>query len=327
MRFFKKSIVGIDMNCSQMHFVEVTGNRKAPIIQNAGQVFLPEDIIQEGKVINQEKFKNALDELWRKSKIKSKEVVLGVSNTDVIMRFVTLPKMPPEKLLNLIKFQASDYMPVNIDDFELDYTIIGENINESGSTYNVLLVAARKSMLYEFINAFDITRSSIKDIKSSVLVMDKVIPESYMDIVSVVVNLSLETCNILIMNKNLPVFARTVVLKDNLHREIDKMYKAYFDEVVDRIASFVGEEIRTSISYFQSQNRSVTIDKIFLIGCACSNEHISKELRDYIGVNVEVIKPYENLYNDLSKQNKNINYDPTEYAVALSLALHGLEDL
>lgn len=356
MSLFRKSIVGLDINCSHIRFVEVTKKANSSIvIQNIGKAFLPDDTIKNGSIINQEKFMAVLEELWRKNKIKSKEAILGLSNSDVIMRFVTLPKMPIDKLSNLIKFQISDFMPVDINDYELDYTIIGENNSEAGSSFNVLLVAAHKKMLYNFIEAFDITRVSIKDIKSSVLVMEKVIPTDYQDGVSVVVNLSLETCNILIMNKNVPAFARTVMIKDNLYREIDDISNASFtrnkyidlnesssverqidgvgtltikkdayQENVNKIASFVADEIRSSITYFQSQNRKLEVNKVFLIGCIGSYESILQGLINNMGTNIEILKPYESLYDCFYKRNISKKHDPTEYAVAISLALYGL---
>jgi type IV pilus assembly protein PilM len=393
MEFFKRSIVGIDINCSHIRFVELRGNADAPVIKNIGSMYISDEIVKNGRIVSTDKFKAVLGELWKKHRIKSKDIVLGVSNSDIIMRFISLPKMLPNKLSNLVKFQASDFIPVNIDDYELDYSIVSENFNESGSYYNILLVAAQKKMLYEYISAFTVTNSHIKDIKSSVLVMDKIIPKDSQNSVSAVVNITPEVCNLLIVNDTFPVFARTVLFSDIMHKEIDilRNYKndtydtytsnisndkldskhlyrqdtslkmaeqslgnntailekedllyLYFanqdknpgdqndyiinkDSIVNNVVNFIGGEVLSSISYFQSQNRNLTLDRIFLLGCRCFDRTIYDGLVELLGTNVEVLQPYENLFSTLSKNHDDKDFEPAEYAIALSLAMHGLE--
>ncbi|HHV95281.1 MAG TPA: pilus assembly protein PilM [Clostridiaceae bacterium] len=376
MRLFNRGVVGIDISCSQIRFVELRGNINSPVIQNMGSIYVSDEVVKNGKVINSDKFKAALEELWKQYKIKSKDIVLGISNSDVIMRFVSLPKMPVSKLSNFIKFQASDFIPVNIEDYELDYTIVSEGSNESGPYYNVLLVAARKKMLYEYINTFLDMNLYIKDIKSSVLVMDNTIPKEYRNGVSVVVNITPEACNLLIVNNKLPAFARTILFGDMMSEKVDVLlnyksrthgdkiisdkhelnhllkYSHYekatlnstvefsngniavlekedvheidIDDIANDIVSFIGGEIASSISYFQSQNRELTINKIFLLGGSCFDRAIYYGLAKLIGSNAYILKPYENMFNTLSKKKNIEDFEPAEYAIALSLAMHGL---
>lgn len=372
MRLFNRSIVGIDINCSHIRFVELRGNANSPVIKNFGNMHIPEEVVKNGRIVNIDKFKDTLGELWKSHKIKSKDVVLGISNSDIIMRFITLPKMPPNKISNLIKFQASDFIPVNIDDYELDYTIVSETFNESGSYYNILLVAAQKKMLYEYIDAFTATNSRIEDIKSSVLVMDKTIPKDSRNSISAVVNITSEACNLLIVNDTLPAFARTVLFTDTMRKEIDVLrnYKDdtytdnilndklvskrlytqeaflkvaersldsnitilekedfydFKDSLINNVVNYIGGEILSSISYFQSQNRNLTIDKIYLLGCGCLDSAVYDGLIELIGTNVQILQPYESLFSNLSQIYDNKDFEPAEYAIALSLAMHGLE--
>jgi type IV pilus assembly protein PilM len=387
MGLLDKRVVGIDFDSSQIRFVELKGSSRAPNIQNAGFIILPEETVKEGKISNEENMKLALKELWNKYKIKSKNVILGISNSDIIMRFIKIPRVPIDKLSNIIKFQASDYMPVNIEEFELDYEFIGEDSKEMNSEFNILLVAARKKMLYEFISVFKSVGLTVSDIKSSALIMDKLIPESFRNGISAIANISSEVCNILIVNEGIVKFARTVMLRESLSDAIRKMYinkylnvsydfnvesktlnsntdrvsnakneikkqneanqvnevlkhnevlksdiitdesddkSDSYKEGVNQIVDFITEEIRSSVGYFISQNRNLQINNVFLLGYDDAIEYLSNSLKDNIYANIEILKPYENLYKQHSLR-KNYNYNPAEYAIAFSLALHGLE--
>ncbi|NMB95765.1 MAG: pilus assembly protein PilM [Clostridiaceae bacterium] len=320
MRLFDKRVVGIDFDSSQIRFVELKGAPGEPDIQNAGSVILPEDTVKEGKINNEENMKFSLNELWSKYKIKTKNVILGISNSDIIMRFINIPKVPIDKISSIIKFQASDYMPVNIDEFELDYELIGKDAKEmnseynnseyNNSEYNILLVAARKKMLYECINVFNSAGLAVRDIKSSTLVMDKLVPENFKNSISAFANISSEVCNILIVNEGNVKFARTVILRESISTV------GYID--------YITEEIRSSIGYFISQNRDLQVSNVFLLGYNDVIERLYNSLNDNIYANIEILKPYEILYKQYSLR-KNYNYNPAEYAIAFSLALHGLE--
>lgn len=332
MALFKSGVIGLDLSCKQIKFVELGGTVSDPKIINYGKTLTTSDTIKDGKVVDIRKFADVLDDLWKSFNIKSRDIVLGIGNNDVVIRFVNLPKMPLDRLGNLIRFQIGDFMPVTIEEFEIDFSVISESITESGTMSNVLIVAARKKMLYNFIEAFNINKHRITDIKSSVLVMDKLVPEEHTDDVSVVVNITIENCNILIMNKKTPMFARSTAFKQSMDDDINLLINSGagtegsdMDRAVNTVVSFIGEEIRTSISYFQSQNLSVVINKVFLLGCISKHNKVYEGILEQMGSSLEIVNPYEEMFLSV-KNTQSFDVNPSEYALALSLALHGLEE-
>lgn len=354
MRFFNKKIVGIDIDSTEIRAVELSGPLKNPEIINVGRIYLPEGTVKEGKILNSEKVTAALKELWHRNGFVTKNVVFGANNSDVIVRFALFPKLPEEKLSNLIKFQASDYIPYPLEDVELDYSIISEVESEGGHFYNVLLVAARKDMLYSFIKTLEQAHITIKDIKSTVLVMDRLLPQKHKNDTVVMVNICFDACNILILDKNIPAFARTITFNTSINESMKTIYKqtdatgkeqygqnrqnnsnvmlmdktdSVVDSATDNAIEYISSNIRSSISYFQSQNRNSRIERIYLMGSAVSSiemvEELVKSLEDNIGRYMEVLKPCSYLYDKLFKQYK-FKEDATEFAIAFSLALHGL---
>ncbi|NSW89331.1 MAG: pilus assembly protein PilM [Firmicutes bacterium] len=310
MNILKKRVVGLEINDTCMHAVELSGSYQNPEIINYGKKLLAPGVVKEGKIIDAESVKTAIEEMWREIRIKSREIILGANNEDVIIRFLKLPRIEREKIGNFIRFQASDYIPFNIEEFELDYMVTGEQKTNEGDFYSVLLVAARKNMLYEYLKTFESTRLLIRDIKSSTLVLDIFLPQEYKNQACVIVNLSFGVCNILIMDKNVPVFARTVMMgrKDN----------------TEDIASIAAGEIRSSVFYFQSQNRSAVVRKVFLLGGEVTKSGIKESIRNIINIDTEVLMPFEYLYRKTAEQDQK-ELHATEYAVAFSLALHGLK--
>ena len=315
MGVFKKGIVGLEINDTVMYVVELSGTKNNPNIISYGKKHLAEGIVKEGKIVNQEGFRKALDELLKETRIKSKKVVLGVNNNDVIIRFLRLPiVIDRKKIGNFLKFQASDYIPFNVEECELDYTVTGEQKTEEGIFYNVLFAAARRNMLDGFLKAFESTRLILKDIKSSTLVLDTFLQQENNDRVYAIANISSGTCSILIIYNKIPVFARTI-----------SMGKA---RSAMSIASNASTEIRLSIHYFQSQNGFSIVEKVYLLGHDAAKAGIKEYIKNALNIDTEVLMPFKHLYygKTVEEEQKEKELDATEYAVALSLAMHGLSE-
>lgn len=88
------------------------------------------------------------------TKFKTKRVCTAVSGRSVIVRYITMPLMGPEEMLNAIKFEATKYIPFEIQDVQLDAQklqqggtpgVVGLNDKEM----RVLLVAVKKNVIDE----------------------------------------------------------------------------------------------------------------------------------------------------------------------------------
>ena len=311
MGVFKKRIAGMEINDCCIRVVELSGsNNNDPVITCYGKKLLENGIVKDGKVANKDGFKKALGELKKEIKLKSTELILGLNNDDVLIRFLKLPKIEKSKLGSFIRFQSADYIPFKIEDFEIDYTILGEQKTSEGEFYNVLLVAARKTMLNDYLNVFESTRFLLRDIKSSVLSVDIFLPKEYENKTCAIINFSCASCSILILGKKVPVFARSIIVGTN-----EK----------ENIAEFVLAEIGSSILYAHSQNRSLLVEKILLIGSDAAKTGIKQDIENSLHISTEVLKPYRNLYEAKTTDITQAELDAAKYAVALSLALHGFE--
>lgn len=330
MKLLGRSITGLDIGAKEIRAIEISGSLNKSVIRNIAKISLPEGAVREGKITDPEKVGEVISELWKKNKMHSKDVMLGINNTDVIIRFALLPRIPKDKLAKMIRFQAPDYIPFPLEEVEFDYSIISETENEEGEFYNVLIVAARKDMLAGFLKAMNHARLNVYDIKSSALIMDKLLPEKNRNDMNVLVNLDSEICNILIMDNNKPAFARTVILGWNINNngKLD-----INDGKVEEAKEYISKEIRSSIAYYQSQNINSAISKVYLTGCAVLRKEIADELIKSIGARVELLRPYDYLFGKFKEQNKFAHAKTdtgsdvaAEFAVALGLAFHGLKE-
>jgi type IV pilus assembly protein PilM len=133
---------------------ELSVGRGAVVLDRIGQAGLPEGAVVDGEVVDPAAVAVAIKDLWRRTRIRSRRVVIGVANQRVVVRLVDLPWMHPSELRSSLAFQAGDYLPIPVDQTELDYDVVSELDGAGGQRLlRVLLVAAQKEMLAGHLRA------------------------------------------------------------------------------------------------------------------------------------------------------------------------------
>jgi polyisoprenoid-binding protein YceI len=81
---------------------------------------------------------------------KTKEVVLSVSGSSVIIKRISIADMTEEELTESIKWEAEQYIPFSIDDVNVDFQKLGPGAAEGQA--DVLLVAVKKDKINDYVN-------------------------------------------------------------------------------------------------------------------------------------------------------------------------------
>ncbi len=90
-------------------------------------------------------------------------------------------------------------------------------------------------------------------------------------------------------------------------------------------AGAVAEEIRSSIGFYLAQRESVTVDCLFLSGCGARAEGVRELLNSELDIPVEVINPAVSFKGAVNARNIDWHQEGPDFAVAVGLALRGME--
>jgi type IV pilus assembly protein PilM len=149
-----RKIVGLDIGTTAVRAAELSVHRGRVVLERLGQQGLPQGAVVDGEVADPTAVTAAIKALWKHARIGGKQVVAGVANQRVVVRLVDLPWMQPQELQRSLAYQAGNYLPIPVDEAELDYDVIGEYENASGQRLlRVLLAAAQKEMLAGHLRA------------------------------------------------------------------------------------------------------------------------------------------------------------------------------
>ena len=329
--------VGLEIDTGAVRAVEMVGKAEAPKLVGLGSINLPKEAVKEGMVLDPGVVGSALNELWTEAGLKERRVLLGVSNQGVLVRHITIPKVPSDKIKNVVMFQAEEQLPISLSNVVLDYLILGE-IEGSGEAeveLEILLVAARRDMLDQFLEALSIANLEPFDIDVSSMAMIRLLPKKAIDMTVAMVNVANGLNSILISAAGKPRLARLgavniIDLAEGLDSSLQDVFsslqvnKADANGLLEDWISRLASEVRSSITYYQDQTESSKVEGVLLSGRGALFNGVSARLENYLNLPVRSFNPLE-AYTPQKRRLLKSDHDAIEYTVSAGLALRGLE--
>ena len=149
----KKSVVGLEIEAGSVAATEVRSNGHAEVVGH-GVAALAPGVFREGEAADVDALGEALKSLFAEHKL-SKGVRLGIGNQRIVVRTLDLPRIEkPAELETAIRFQASDQMPMPLDEAVLDWQLVGTSTGPAGEPrISVVVVAARRDMVEALLSA------------------------------------------------------------------------------------------------------------------------------------------------------------------------------
>jgi type IV pilus assembly protein PilM len=134
----RKSIVGLDIGSSCIKAVELARDKFDFVVTGYAQIEVPNEGARQ----------EAIAELMRAAKFRSKRVATAVSGKNVIFRYVSMAEMAEDRVVQAVRLEADKYIPFDVNEVELDAQKLATTVDAAGKPeMKVLLVAAKKTVV------------------------------------------------------------------------------------------------------------------------------------------------------------------------------------
>lgn len=337
--FLSRRVVGLEFDMGCIRAVEIKGRKNYARVVAAGEVFLPPTAFADGIIKDKMTVCAALNKLWRKAKIGSRRLVLGFFNHGVLVRHITFPKVPRDKLDSALRLQAGEYLPLPAEEMVLDYAVLGEATGFEGEVWEILLVAAKKEDLLHNINVLEQCKLETQVIDATPFALQRVLPVDKLMGATIIVNLAMDISSMVLVIDGMSRLARVIPVALGqylsqfgavapLSEEVLNLAAvgaepgAGESEVLRTWAGGIAKEIRTAISFFVRQNELQHVDRVILCGIGAGVSGINTYLQEELGIAVEIVEPTSQLK---IKEKIKSNLMRPEFAASIGLALRGLE--
>jgi type IV pilus assembly protein PilM len=343
-----KAIVGIDISASSIRAVELVDlSKPRPRLVRHHEIPLAAGAVNRGEVVEPNTVATALKQLWSAGGFKTKDVVLGLGNSRVLARDLTVPKMSISQIRESLPFQVQEMLPFPAENALLDFYPISEGVSENGPVINGLLVAAIKEAVLGNVAAVQLAGLNPIDVDILPFALIRVlIRGEQASGTTAIIDVGGSTTTVVIATDGVPQFVRiiptggddltaaiaarldiTAELAEGLKRSVglragvvapeDKLAVATIQEVtIELIAS-----LRNTLSYFAGARQTDFVSRVVLTGGGSLLSGFGEALSESTRLPVTLGDPFESVEMPRRPKGASGNENGSSFAVAIGLAM------
>jgi type IV pilus assembly protein PilM len=259
----------------------------------------------------------------RESGIRPGPVALSISGQMVFPRYVKLPPVTPDKIAQIVRYEAQQNVPFPIDEVVWDYQLVGQEAGE----LSVLLVAVKGDLVKNLTDCVEAAGLDPVLVDVSPLALYNTVRYNYSDLpgCTMILDMGARSTNVVFVEGN-RTFSRSIpvagvaVTKD-LMKEFDLSYEeaeqlkvahafvgfggAYEKHevgVADRTSKIVRNvmtrlhaEIVRTINFYRSQQGGSQPTMVLLSGGCSVIPHVNTFLKEKLKMEVDYLNPFRNV--------------------------------
>jgi type IV pilus assembly protein PilM len=116
-------------------------------IQSAFIERLPAESYENGIIKDAIAVEFCIKNAIKRMKVKEKYAVVTIESSEVIKREITVPKVDTADLMDLITYEVGQYLPIDVNNYVIQYKIIGEEKQNEKEMFQILIGAMPKEMV------------------------------------------------------------------------------------------------------------------------------------------------------------------------------------
>lgn len=289
----------------------------------------PEEVVLDGNLVNMPILTNFIKKHLSEKSIKVKDGICTNNSTLAINREIVIPAVEDNEMDTLVKYEIQQYLPINMDDYIIQYNVLETFKLEDQEKFKTLVVTYPEKMAsnyYKLLSevnlkplALDITYNSLnklinysnkinnnsKEIKEGIVFID--MGANSLD-VNIYKNGKLEFTRIIKSGgSNIDVLLSKEINISVRDAEIEKKNKGYLVEAVseesqDLVNVIVREvvdewlsELERIIQFYKNKKVGNTIEKIYLYGGSSNIRGIEKYMYSKFDIETERVSTINNV--------------------------------
>ncbi len=342
----QKPLVGLDIGSSSIKSVELKSTKQGYELVSFGLEPLAQDTVVDGAIMDAPLVAGAIGTIFDRQEIKTRSVATAVSGHSVIVKRVSLPVMTDEELYDRIQSEASQHIPFDISDVNLDYQLL----DSAEAQMDVLLVAVKKDKILNHTNVLAQAGKTPTVVDIDAFALQNCYEVNYDPDPSQIVallNIGASVMNINIVRGGAPLFTRDVSVGGNqytdaLQKELDLSYEdaerlkkgeavagvneEHRGTILRSVSDILILEIQKTFDFFRATASGENIQRIYLAGGTARVPGLVDLLREEFALPVEELYPFRKIVINPGRHNEDqVRELAPRLAIAVGLALRSFD--
>lgn len=258
---------------------------KSVTVHNAVSIQTPEGSVEDGIIRDLPALASAIRDAMTEEQIVANSATFILSSARVATKEVILPVVKKDKIQEMINVNASEYFPVNIDDYVLSYTILETKNTKEEKKTRLLVFAAPEMMVkgyYELAEELKMKVNAVDYIGNSTLQLIKIQIDERP---TLVIQMGMDSTIVSVMNKNVLQLQRTVPYGESLllnavmeEKKVSakvavelmgqaKLVKPYLeDDKTTSSLKYLVNNVNRVVEYYSGRNAEAPLQTAVIIG-------------------------------------------------------------
>ncbi len=336
------TIVGLDLGSHAIKLIELGRAGNQITLLAAGSTPAPPKAIGSTIPADQEAVAVTIKQLIKDTGTKSKNVNIALPESKVFTRVIEVPQLSSRELASAIKWEAEQYIPLPLEEVNVDFTVLRES-NETGTNkMEVLLVAAPKTLLDTYLHIMELAQLSPLGAETEIIATSRALVRSVPTVRTVmVVAMGAQTTDIAIIRAGTLVFTRSISaggealtravaqsLDFNLTQgeEYKKIYGLQKDKLEGKlvvackpIMDSITGEIKRAIAFYEEKYKEEHIEAVLLSGGTSRLPGMVIYMAETLNIEVQLANPWVGIAKE--PRFNILNTEGPNFSVAVGLAL------
>lgn len=334
--------VGLDIGSSSIKIIEIAREGDRVWLASAGTTPMPPKALSSTLRADTEAIAVAVKQLLRETGTKSRNMNIALPESKVFTRVIEVPQLSTRELTSAIKWEAEQYIPLPMDQVNIDYTVLRDSKETGTNKMEVLLVAAPKVLVDRYMTIMELANATAVGAETEIIATARAVVRSIPNVKTVmIVALGAQTTDIAVLKNGILVFTRSVAaggeaitraIAQSLDftqpqaEEYKRTYGLQADKLEGKIAAAakpimdaIVVELKRAIAYYGEKYPEQHIESVILSGGTAKVPGMVVYLAQAINCEVQFANPWAGIGRD-ARFNVLIPEGPN-FCVAVGLAL------
>ncbi len=205
-----QSLLGIDIGSRSIKLIEIGEEKGVRTLMAAGSMPTPpksttsvnSDIDASSYIIKQ---------LVRDTGAKSDQVNIALPEAQVFTRIIEVPQLSTKELNSAIQWEAEQYIPLPLDQVNLDFTVLQDAKTTGTGKMQVLLVAAPKALIERYMTIIELSDLTPVAAETEIIASARAIWASVGNLKNyMIVSMGAQTTDMSILHNGILIFTRSI---------------------------------------------------------------------------------------------------------------------
>lgn len=336
------TLIGLDIGSHTIKLIEMERDKDVLSLRSAGSAPTPANALSSNLPADQKAVASAIRQLMKDTGAKSQDVALALPESQVFTRVIEVPHLSARELSSAIRWEAEQYIPLPLDQVNMDFSILRDSKETPNNMMEVLLVATPKLLLDKYLTFLELAELTPQAAETEIIATARALARSAANIKTVmIVSLGAQTTDLSILREGVLAFTRSISaggealsraliagldFNTTQAEEFKRTYGLEQDKLEGKIVTAVKPimdtilgEMKRAVAFYEEKHKGDRIETIMLAGGTAKLPGMVVYLAENMGIEAQLANPWVGITKDA--RFSILDHEGPTFAVAVGLAI------